>query len=95
MPDFYLEDLQKLNEHGIEAFLLHTPGHSPGSISIITSEKECICGDLFENIKKPQINTMVDDAADVQNSVNKVLKYDIQSFYPGHGDVFDINQLIL
>lgn len=92
-PDCYIEDMQQLNEYDMDAFVIHTPGHSPGSITIITSEKDCICGDLFENFKKPQINTMIDDETEIKKSVKKVLQYNVQTIYPGHGDVFNVNDI--
>ena len=87
-PDFYLDDSSNLTQYGINAKVIHTPGHSPGSVCIITSDGECFCGDLFENIKKPQINKMVDDYEEMNNSIKKIIEYDIGTIYPGHGEPF-------
>ncbi len=93
-PDFYLENMNDLTQFGIDAKVIHTPGHSPGSVCIITSDGECFCGDLFENIKKPQINKIVDDYKEMNNSFKKIIKYDIETIYPGHGAPFLKKDLI-
>lgn len=95
IPDFYLEDSQDLNEYGFDGFLIHTPGHSPGSVCLITAARECFCGDLFENIKIPQLNSIVDDLNEMKNSAKKVLKYNCEILYPGHGNAFKINEIEL
>jgi glyoxylase-like metal-dependent hydrolase (beta-lactamase superfamily II) len=94
-PDFYLDELDNnLNQYGFDAKVIHTPGHSPGSVCIVTINGDCFCGDLFENVKKPQINTIVDDDVIIMNSVNKIMEYNIKTIYPGHGKAFLKQQLI-
>jgi glyoxylase-like metal-dependent hydrolase (beta-lactamase superfamily II) len=87
-PDFYLEENQNLKAYGIDAKIVHTPGHSPGSVTIITSDGACFCGDLYENTKKPKINALIDDPVEMLNSVSKLENYNITLIYPGHGKSF-------
>jgi glyoxylase-like metal-dependent hydrolase (beta-lactamase superfamily II) len=87
-PDIYLEDNGSLKSFGLDAFVVHTPGHSPGSISIITYEGECFCGDLFENTKTPKINSIFDDYEEMIHSISRLKDYKINVLYPGHGDPF-------
>ena len=47
IPDLFLEDNQKLNEYGVDARIIHTPGHTKGSISILTDKGDLICGDTY------------------------------------------------
>ena len=65
-PDMFLEEGDSLSEYGIEAKIIHIPGHSKGSIGIITKENNLICGDLFMNTgKKPGKSSLVDIKEDV------------------------------
>ena len=48
-PDLYLEDGENLSEYEFDAKVIHIPGHSRGSIGILTADGDLICGDLFEN----------------------------------------------
>lgn len=93
IPDFYVDDGYDLSEYGWEAKVVHIPGHSAGSIGILTSEGDFFCGDLFTNTKKPQIGGIIDDEMVAQASVEKLKKMDIKKVYPGHGDVFSWKML--
>lgn len=87
-PDFYVEDGYHLLPYGMEARVVHIPGHSAGSIGVLTSEGDLFCGDLFTNTKKPARGGIIDDEAAAQASVEKLKKMEIKQVYPGHGDPF-------
>ena len=38
-PDLYLEDEESLSDYGFDATVLHLPGHTKGSIGILTTER--------------------------------------------------------
>jgi hydroxyacylglutathione hydrolase len=86
-PDIFLEDGQSLAEYGWDARVIHIPGHSNGSIGILTaagdpsigrqaqpgsSGQVLFCGDVFVNVKKPARHTIVTDAAAFDASVEKL-----------------------
>ena len=50
LPDYWLQDEEKLMVGGIEGVALHTPGHTPGSMSFhFPAEKLLLAGDtLFQ-----------------------------------------------
>jgi len=52
-PDILLGEGDFLQEYGLEATILHIPGHTAGSIAILTAEGALICGDTFANFNKP------------------------------------------
>ncbi len=87
-PDLYLEDGQSLVEYNLDACVVHLPGHSRGSIGILTPNSDLICGDLLWNIRKPGLHFLVDDLAAHQGSVHKLDHLNIQMVYPGHGNPF-------
>ena len=62
-PDILLEDGQDLAPLGLEATVMHLPGHSKGSIAILTAQGDLFCGDLLVNTQKPAVNTLADDLA--------------------------------
>ena len=48
LPDYWLHDEEKLIVGGIEGFALHTPGHTPGSMSFhFPAEKLLLSGDTL------------------------------------------------
>lgn len=87
-PDFYINEGDRLSEYGFDADILSIPGHSQGSIGILTPNGDLFCGDLLENTTKPGFNSIMDDSATAQTSVEKLKDYDINMVYPGHGDPF-------
>jgi glyoxylase-like metal-dependent hydrolase (beta-lactamase superfamily II) len=48
-PDLLLADGDSLINYGLDAQVLNTPGHSSGSLCILTSSGDLFCGDLFSN----------------------------------------------
>lgn len=87
-PDFYIDESFDLSPYGLNGKVLYLPGHSKGSIGILTANGDLFCGDLFTNTKKPEINSMIDDSADAQRSLAKLKSFTINQVYPGHGKPF-------
>jgi len=92
-PDIILEDGQDLSAHGLDATVIHTPGHSEGSICIKTVEGDLFCGDLFNNTKKPEKASIIQDPEKLETSVKKIKASEYETVYPGHGEPFRMEQL--
>jgi glyoxylase-like metal-dependent hydrolase (beta-lactamase superfamily II) len=86
-PDIYIVDGQNLAEVGLSAKVIHLPGHSKGSIGVLTNGGELFCGDLIYNFAG---FSYIDNLDDFNESINKLKKLDINTFYPGHGKPFAI-----
>ena len=93
-PDIFLEDGQDLSEYGFDARVVHVPGHSKGSIGILTTGGDLFCGDLLVNMDKPAKNTLIDDSAELDASVEKLRTLEIETIYPGHGKPFRMEQFM-
>jgi glyoxylase-like metal-dependent hydrolase (beta-lactamase superfamily II) len=89
-PNIHLEDGTALVDYGFDAEVLHLPGHSKGSIGILTASGNLICGDLFDNTEEPALSTLMDDSAAAQASLEKLEDLEIHTVYPGHGDPFSM-----
>ena len=73
---------------------MHIPGHSLGSIGIFTDEGDFFCGDLMTNSGKPQKNKLVDDEAEMDDSIKKLKNLNVKTIYPGHGRPFKMDELV-
>jgi hydroxyacylglutathione hydrolase len=93
-PDIILEDGHDLSEYGFDARVVHTPGHSKGSIGILTTGGDFFCGDLLVNMDKPAKNTLIDDSAELDASVERLRTLEIKTVYPGHGKPFQMEQFM-
>lgn len=94
-PDFHVEDGTDLSEYGLNAKIIHIPGHSSGSIGLLTSDGDLFCGDLFTNTKKPAINSIMDDKVAANKSIEKLKGLNVDMVYPGHGDSFRMEFVIM
>ena len=93
-PDVYLEDGYDLSPYGFEARVLHIPGHSKGSIGVLTARGDLFCGDLLENTAKPALNAIMDDLTAANTSVARLRGMSIATVYPGHGKPFAMELFI-
>jgi glyoxylase-like metal-dependent hydrolase (beta-lactamase superfamily II) len=86
-PDFTVEDGQDLSSYGLEAKVIHLPGHTAGEIGILTMQGDLFCGDmLMERKEGPRVG--YGDPLDFKDSLEKLKSLEIKTFYPGHGRPF-------
>jgi glyoxylase-like metal-dependent hydrolase (beta-lactamase superfamily II) len=93
-PDLYIEDGYDLAGYGFDAKVLHIPGHSKGSIRILTAAGDLFCGDLLINNNKPVLNSLMDDSSAANASIEKLKSLEINTVYPGHGKPFPMRKFI-
>jgi hydroxyacylglutathione hydrolase len=87
-PDLLLEEDQGLAEYGFDAKILYSPGHSKGSVSVVTDDGDLICGDMFSNAWG-RILKSTDEGG-----LERLKELGIETFYPGHGKPFSMQQLM-
>ena len=92
-PDVLLKEGASLEAYGLQAQVIGIPGHSKGSIGILTAEGDFLCGDLFENTKQPTLNGLIDDRPAALASLDRLRGHKITCVYPGHGPPFPPDQL--
>ncbi|TFH39686.1 MAG: MBL fold metallo-hydrolase [Chrysiogenales bacterium] len=70
---------------GAELEVFHTPGHSPGSISVYWREKKAlVCGDLIFDQSVGRVDFPGGDADALIESIKKISRLDIEYLLPGH-----------
>ena len=67
--------------------VLHTPGHTKGSMSLILNEDIALVGDAIIHRNKQVYPPFANDERQVKNSLQKLLETNCQQFLPGHGAV--------
>ena len=88
LPDLFVRDGDDLSEQGWEARIVGMPGHSRGSIGILTAEGDLFCGDLLENTDGPALGSIMDEPVAGEASLEKLGGLEIGTVYPGHGSPF-------
>jgi glyoxylase-like metal-dependent hydrolase (beta-lactamase superfamily II) len=91
------DDVTSLEEFGIPGLVIPTPGHSPGSISVILESGEAFVGDLAMNRfplrMSPGLPIFADDPEQVVRSWERLLQYDVTTVYPAHGAPFPVDAM--
>jgi glyoxylase-like metal-dependent hydrolase (beta-lactamase superfamily II) len=93
-PNIFLNDGQHLVEYGIDARIIHTPGHTRGSLAIITARGNLLVGDTVSNRMRPGLAPFFQDRNEMIASLDKLKKLGAKTVYPGHGKPFGFNELL-
>jgi glyoxylase-like metal-dependent hydrolase (beta-lactamase superfamily II) len=86
-----VEDGDDLSGYGLDARVISIPGHSKGSIGILTDHGDLFCGDLLVNTDKPALNSLIDESSAAKASLQILRGMSIGTVYPGHGQPFPID----
>lgn len=92
-PDTLLDDGDDLSPYGVDAKAILTPGHSPGSLTIITAEGDAFVGDLFVNYGAPSQPLYLSDRKAWQQSYQHLQALAPRMVYVGHGEPFSGDKL--
>jgi len=92
-PDILLNDGQSLKEFGLDATVVHLPGHTPGSIGVFSSDRDFFVGDTLNNRKRPTGAVIVEDEKRLAATMDKIRGLDARIVYPGHGKPFEMSEL--
>jgi hydroxyacylglutathione hydrolase len=88
-PDLLLEDGDdgcRLGEHGLEARVVHTPGHTLGSSCLIVEERLGFVGDLLTSNGRPSLQRLfAEDWSLLRQSYARLQGIELETAYPGHG----------
>ena len=84
--DMVVEDGDTLAVDGNEIEVIHSPGHSPGHICLYLREaKALFSGDNVPGAGTTAIAPPQGDMGQYVDSLRRLVAYDIQMIYPGHG----------
>ncbi|HQF63200.1 MAG TPA: MBL fold metallo-hydrolase [Anaerolineaceae bacterium] len=84
--DAIVTEEYQLNDLGFNAYILHTPGHTIGSMSMIVDNEIAIVGDaMFGVFPNSVFPPWADDTTMLTKSWKKLLDTGCALFLPGHG----------
>ncbi len=98
--DVVFEDELDLQEYGVAGRVIHTPGHSPGSVSVLLDSGAAIVGDMVmgrisRRLREPGPPFIAHDLARNRESIRQILELDPHPVYASHGGPFDDLSLAL
>jgi glyoxylase-like metal-dependent hydrolase (beta-lactamase superfamily II) len=89
-PDILIQNDFDLGEYGINGKIIHTPGHTEDSITIVLDNGEMLLGDLVRG-KAPDINLgqFYENKEVLIQSLVKLASYNAKRIYMSHGEYID------
>ena len=91
-PDILIEGEMSLEKYGVEGVVISTPGHTPGSVSVLLSSGEALVGDLIMGVglwtRIPGYPIFADDLKQVWGSIRSIMERSPKIVYAGHGGPF-------
>jgi len=92
------EEDYSLEEFGIKGKIVFTPGHSPGSISVVLDSGNAFVGDMAMNglplTFGPNLPIFGEDLSSIKHSWRKLIEKGVKKIYPAHGKPFPVEKLI-
>jgi len=92
----YIKNREKI-KFGKEALtVIHTPGHTPGSLSLYNKKKNVLfCGDLLFKNGVGRTDFSYGSAEKLNSSLKKVFSLPPKTLvYPGHGEKFTLKEVV-
>lgn len=84
-PDSTLEDGETLERFGLNARVLHTPGHTPGHTSLLLSDGTAFAGDLIGRTLGAQLQRLAaTDWSQLPDSLRRLQDARPERVYTGH-----------
>ncbi len=89
-PDIVVEDNYSLQDFGIKAKIIHTPGHTKGSISLIDEQGNAFIGDIamgFPMNFKAGLPIIAENLDEVKKSWKRILEEGAKTLHLSHGGI--------
>ena len=86
-----------LKGYGIRGRVVHTPGHTPGSVSVLLETGDAFTGCLAHNrfpfVLRPSLPIYAKDLDLLKKSWKVVIGQGAKTIYPGHGKPFPLEKI--
>jgi hydroxyacylglutathione hydrolase len=87
-----------LKEYGVPGKIIHTPGHTPGSVSVLLETGDAFVGCMTHNNPpfrlKPELPIFAEDLPKLRESWKLLLEEGVKMIYPGHGNSFSSSEIL-
>ena len=92
-PDIIIENDIDLSKFGVEGRVIHTPGHTPGSVAVLLPGGKIIVGDtIMRGIVRswqPHYPLFASNMFQLKESIKTILRKKPSKIYSGHGGPFN------
>jgi glyoxylase-like metal-dependent hydrolase (beta-lactamase superfamily II) len=97
-PDILIDEDMDLSKFGVDGKVIHTPGHIPGSVSVILPNGEFIVGDLIMRgmlrFWQPNYPLFADNMFQLKESLKLILRKKPSKIFCTHGGPFNTKSVL-
>lgn len=95
VADYVFTDRFDLNRFGINGYVIHTPGHSPGGATLVIDDVIAIAGDsIIGTTPGKPFPPFADDVEMLIRTWKKILDTGCETILPGHGKPVSREEMI-
>ncbi|HPF43578.1 MAG TPA: MBL fold metallo-hydrolase [Syntrophomonadaceae bacterium] len=93
-PEILFKEEITLREYGIEGKVIHTPGHTAGSLTVLLDDGQAIVGDLAVNFTRSRpFPPFAEEPSVIYSSWKRLCEAGATTIYPAHGPSFPASWL--
>lgn len=94
-PDIIVHDRLDLKPYGVDGYVFPTPGHTPGSLTLVTAGGEAITGDMVGGGSEyPAIPGIYSDLAALKSSIAGLAGHPVMRVYTSHAGIYAITDVL-
>lgn len=94
-PDLLVEDSYDLQEFGFRGRVIHTPGHTHGSMVVLMEHGELFAGDTLFGVEgKQYFPPFAEDLPALVRSWKLIRNLPVKTIYPAHGRYFSMDSFL-
>ena len=75
-----------LSPWGVAAHVVALPGHTPGTVGILTDGGDFVVGDAMFDMLRPTGSRLYEDGDEMRRSVEKIRASGAKTIWVGHGN---------
>jgi len=91
--DILIEDTYSLEDYGVNGKIVHTPGHTKGSISVLMDDGDVLIGDnlmAMMPFSKPGKPMLAYSIPKIKESIDMLIQMGAKHFYLSHGKDYSL-----
>lgn len=93
-PEVTFDGKLDLAPYGVEGYVYPTPGHTAGSVTLVTAGGEAVVGDMAGGIAKPALPGVYEDLETLRASIAGLAGHAVTRAHTSHGRAFPAGDVL-
>ena len=93
-PDILIDGRFDLQPFGVDGYVFSTPGHTEGSLMLVTAGGDAVTGDMVGGGAMPAIPAVYADLETLKKSIAGLAGHSIKRVYTSHAGIYPIDEVL-